>query len=200
MATSYFWLTFVPIAATCLQNLQPDAPIKFLGHTWQLTMRLPFSWKLFYFGAVAAACAVTIYSIRCPELIRRYRDFSEFKASGCGAEELWACFITNVSKRHLVGDAHRAVISDFASQFLSHNDAENLKHQMSHPQWLPGTTLSNVRLADMDLPNAFTYVYRSIDDSDQWARSACTTAIGISMGLTFAVFVQGFFAVSRMAV
>src|SRR5262249_2600385 len=81
---SYFWLFFVPIAAKFLSDVQDIISFDLGNQHVELNMDLPFSWVLFYFGALAFALAYFIYFHACPALIRDFDEYSDYKAAGKG--------------------------------------------------------------------------------------------------------------------
>jgi hypothetical protein len=80
--SSYIWTFIVPVLAKLLAKIGPEVQLELLGYKWDFTFALPFSWEMFYFGAVAFAVASVIYRIGCPDLIRNYRNYEEYRASG----------------------------------------------------------------------------------------------------------------------
>lgn len=83
--TSYFWLLGVPLAAKVAVELN-----RLTDHllTGSLHLSLPFSWKLFYLGAILVACGTLIFSLRCPGIIRDHPTAADFRSAGKGFSQL----------------------------------------------------------------------------------------------------------------
>ena len=88
LQTSYVWLLVVPTAAKILGALESPIVLTGLGQGLRFTLELPFSWKLFYFSAVAISLGGIIYTTRCPKLVRSFSTFADFEAEGRELEYL----------------------------------------------------------------------------------------------------------------
>ena len=80
--SSYYYIVIIPILVKSLENINNPISLNFGGTDIQLNLELPFSWYLFYFGAVAIAIGSIIYLIFCPELIKEYNNYGEFLDAG----------------------------------------------------------------------------------------------------------------------
>jgi hypothetical protein len=69
-----------------MAKLDPDLVVFVFGKQLELSLELPFSWKLLYFGTVSAAIASFVYMVRCPSIIRDYDCPSEMRKEGKGAQ------------------------------------------------------------------------------------------------------------------
>ena len=87
LKSSYLWLFILPSIASVLSKAgeQIDIPLGADRHL-QIPLSLPFSWTLFYFGAVAYSIGGIAYWIFCPTLIRDYDTFDGFDRTGRGFE------------------------------------------------------------------------------------------------------------------
>ncbi len=90
LQSSYVWLLIVPIAAKALSAIEDPLVLEGISHGLKITLALPFSWKLFYFSAIAVSGASAIYALACPELISRFNTFAQYRAEGRGREYLEA--------------------------------------------------------------------------------------------------------------
>lgn len=89
--TSYFWLVFVPLAAKVLAPIAVNGGIKlpwFGNEAQYVSLVLPFSWVAFFFMALAIAIGQAIYSVWCPDLVKRFADFGSFRLSHRGVSPL----------------------------------------------------------------------------------------------------------------
>lgn len=81
-ASSYFLLFFVPIAAKLVSLVHDPLTVKLFGAEFELSLELPFNWKVLYAGAIASAFGRALFSYFCPALIRQYSSFSDFRHDG----------------------------------------------------------------------------------------------------------------------
>jgi hypothetical protein len=88
LKSSYWWLAIVPIAAKILLQFNQPFVFTFFGKEHTIFFRLPFSWYLFYFAAVAFAIASGLFSLFCPKMIKRNASFADFYRESSGAQEL----------------------------------------------------------------------------------------------------------------
>jgi hypothetical protein len=82
LRSSYVWLFVVPIAAKALSAASDLASFSLLGQEFTLALELPFSWKVFYFSAVAFSIASFIYSVWCPSIVRNFEHYMAFLQQG----------------------------------------------------------------------------------------------------------------------
>lgn len=77
--TSYLWFILVPIIAKILSNTEKGANFTLQSFpSLKITMAVPFSWNLFYFGSLAFVVAGVLYSWKAPNLIKKYKNFKDF--------------------------------------------------------------------------------------------------------------------------
>ncbi len=88
LRSSYFWFIAVPIAAKLLSQIDNPITIESLGERREIQLSLPFSWYLFYFSSTAFAAATFLYSVFCPEIIKKYPSFIAYYQAGNGVQLL----------------------------------------------------------------------------------------------------------------
>lgn len=79
LRTSYLWIVAVPLSAKALAPIAGNHAFTVLGSRVTVHFGLPFSWQVFYFMAIAFSIGQALYTIRCPEILRDYRTFTEFR-------------------------------------------------------------------------------------------------------------------------
>ena len=80
--SSYYWLVIVPLIVKITENLNSPLKFEIYGEVMSFPLELPFSWKLFFFGALLISIGSTLYQLYCPHLIKNYSNYGEFLASG----------------------------------------------------------------------------------------------------------------------
>ena len=139
LQTSYVWLLVVPTAARVVSAIDSPIALTGIGEGLRFNLELPFSWKLFYFTAIAISIAGIIYTVVCPPLIRNFSTFQDFESEGRGLD-----YLKSYATRHKIieftGNAHRAIhdpniMNDAAKEwrgdvFWQIYEVENVKHPM----------------------------------------------------------------------
>jgi len=95
LKSSYFWLFIVPPVALLLSKTGNELTIPLGTGELVIPLGLPFSWKLFYFGAVSFSIGSLAYAVFCPALIREYDSYEEFDKSGKGFDGLRSAFVAD---------------------------------------------------------------------------------------------------------
>jgi len=84
----YMWLFIVPILAKAFAKLERVANVNMFSSTFELSLELPFSWKVFYFSALSFAAANLIFILRCYSLVKDHKSFADFRDQGKGERQL----------------------------------------------------------------------------------------------------------------
>ena len=74
------WMLITPIFAKLFATVN-TINVTFLQLDNPIVLGLPFSWQVFFFCALSFTAANAIYSYKCPELIKKYKYYSDFKDS-----------------------------------------------------------------------------------------------------------------------
>lgn len=74
----YIWLLIVPIIAKSFSQIESVADITVYGHQFTIHLGLPFSWKIFYFSALAFVIANLIYGWKCYPIIQENSNYADF--------------------------------------------------------------------------------------------------------------------------
>ncbi len=80
--SSFLWIVVVPIIARALQSIESPLLFQVFGQEIKLNFDLPFSWILFYFGALAFAAATGLYITRAPRIVREFRHYTDYRGTG----------------------------------------------------------------------------------------------------------------------
>jgi len=85
----YIWIFIVPVVAKLFEHLGEDI-LNFVVFQQQISFspNLPFSWKVFYFSAMAFAISNLIVKIRCPKIIKDHLSFQSYKDEGKTLKQL----------------------------------------------------------------------------------------------------------------
>ncbi|MBD3337899.1 MAG: hypothetical protein GF353_02245 [Candidatus Lokiarchaeota archaeon] len=115
--SAYFWIFIVPILAKVLMHIEETVIINIFNTDIRLSIGLPFSWKLFYFSSVSFSVATLIYSFKCPEFIKEYKNYKSYIESGKSSRQLHGeinKFVTDKKKKE-----------SFARQLSEANGVDN---------------------------------------------------------------------------
>lgn len=190
LATSFFWLFFVPLAAFLLAKLPESVSLPFVDSEVRINVGLPFSWRMFYFAAVAFSAATLLYSARCPTIVRKYDRYSDFSDEGRGPlqvfEALLACGVnhTDVTSWSLMLGDKLSLRSHPGVKFVFSADTFR-------------STLANCTIEDEAMPMAFWLVHQMADSIRLWSRLGCTVCYAIGFALISVVVGQNFLYVWR---
>ncbi len=88
LKTSYYWLIIIPLFAKLLSGIKDILTFNIFGVEVIIRFSLPFSWQLFYISALLIAIADIIYTYKCPELIKEFKDYNSYQMSGRTALQL----------------------------------------------------------------------------------------------------------------
>jgi hypothetical protein len=190
LRSSYVWFFAVPPLASLLSRVGTEHTLQAFGSSWKLHLDLPFSWKVFYFAAVAFAIGATVFALRCPEIIRRYDSFAQFTAEGKGPTQVRDYFLDYIARRRADAVA-AALVVGYVAEFTS---TQPTAADASQPTRLP----AREELIDlvMDSPldplreaDAFWFVYKVVDRANPVA--ATLTGLFFLAGLVLVALVLG---------
>lgn len=224
--SAYFWIVFVPVVAHVLSTVNSSIDVSLGGKVFTLAIGLPFSWKLFYFGALAFAAARLIYSSVCPRIIRDFDTYSQYADVGKGSSficDAYYSLATVWTVKFLSGikddDYFLAYMIVFLRRFceVSTSNEAAASHWIEITSGKPLTADQDDRLAKFlhkvtarslereyftikteSLADAFWYTRNEADMSHETFRSVCTALYSIGAILFFFVAAQGFWFVCRM--
>ena len=126
VATSVIWLFFVPTAAKLLAPIAGE-------RTWDIPwlpagqnkitfdIALPFSWKLFYLMAWCFFIGQAIFWLACPEIVRRYGSYGEYKGQH-GAYAKLGSLVHTAARRASYEDLKR-IATEADMQFINPGEA-----------------------------------------------------------------------------
>ncbi|WP_020584446.1 hypothetical protein [Endozoicomonas elysicola] len=117
--SSYWWLFLVPMLAKVFEATGDEILVTILNATFKITLKLPFSWSLFYFSAVCFAAASLIYLVRCPQMIDAYESFEDWEKSGRDQTSLIRGFL--FAYRDDAGMAPNIISDKTKDYFLKHH-------------------------------------------------------------------------------
>jgi hypothetical protein len=80
--SSAVWLVVVPLSAKLLSSLDEVIDLTIFSGRVSIETILPFSWQLLFFAAVFFTIAGLVYSIFCPDLVKKYETHTEFNNDG----------------------------------------------------------------------------------------------------------------------
>lgn len=203
--TSYFWFAVIPILAkwaNSVSNLELQIPFTD-GKTF--SPELPFKWQLFYYGSVAFALASFVYSLYCPEIVRKYESYTEFTALGNQPsrtiEFLRQHILPLAFEKWFVGEKVSAAKreTEFFHRRVCEGQIElpegsapkNLREW--RVQW--NTVFNRMQVRKSDEAEAFWLVRDLSSGSWPFSRFVCTVAYGIGFLLFGVVMVNSFASV-----
>ena len=73
------WMFITPILAKALSSVE-SVNLPFFETDQSITLGLPFSWQVFFFCALSFTVANLIFQFKCPSLISKFNNFTDFKS------------------------------------------------------------------------------------------------------------------------
>lgn len=81
LRSSYVWLIVVPVIARLFDGIGSPIILTGISQELKINLELPFSWKIFFFAAVAISFANSVFAIYRPNIVK-LRDFGKFQQKG----------------------------------------------------------------------------------------------------------------------
>jgi hypothetical protein len=97
--SSYYFLILIPILVRLTEGLVSPFKFVFVGIEHEVNLTVPFTWHMFFWGALSISIGTFLYYIFCPSFIKKYRNFGEFKAKGEAD-----IVLMNLGKKYLEND------------------------------------------------------------------------------------------------
>ena len=190
LKSSYVFLFLVPIAARILGSLPETIEIHLTHQIISIHPRLPFSWIVFFFAALAVAIANTVYSFCCPSMVKAFRSFSEFDASGRSARYLREQLEALVKKpvAMSIGEAMLVTsgpIVEAASKQYGIPSEDGISSGLDG-SW----NTFEARQKEAQLKSAFNFVRDCENVTKPWWRFAASICYILGFVLVFVVFAQ----------
>jgi hypothetical protein len=178
-----------------LQTIDNDIAFSVFGAEINIRLGLPFSWKAFYFAAVAFAIASFVFSVFCPPIIRDHNTFREFADKGMGTTQIVSAVLSRFPS---LSPEDKRARNDFSAIYVSHRADAEYTSRLQRAEakgtedWPLVAQISEPRLAD-----AFWAARSHLDSVYRVARMICVFCYAIGFLFSFAVLLQGFSFVLR---
>lgn len=172
--TSYLWLMIVPLSARILSQFPDNVTIQLFGAEFTFIFALPFSWKMFYFSALAMAAGTLVYVVKCPPLIKEFKNFTDFERDGSSRLMLKMPMATHALKY----PKRRAEFIAFLIQFCGANENQHSREAL----------INELDIKDEKLADAFHYVGGVISTWNTVPRVLCALCYGVGLLLFLVVF------------
>lgn len=201
LRSSYVWFFAVPPLASLISKLGPDVHLRVLGSEWVLHLDLPFSWKIFYFASAAFAIATSIFFLRCPEIVKRYRSYAQFEAEGKGPRQVRDYFLDYLARRRL-DQVSGALVSSYLTEFTTEYSGVaaqvDLGRQVVEEKWGLLDLVVESNLGSPRVPDAFWFVHRVSDSANPVSAMASGLFYLFGFVLIAIVLVQNFLYVWQL--
>jgi hypothetical protein len=185
LRSSYAWIVIVPIAARVLSRVESAFQLDLGGRSIQLELSLPFSWELFFYGALFTSLANALYALACPWLVKRFPTYGAFSGEGRGPNQLREEFTNLLASASHVADADlKNIVSDYYTAYAT-ADADTTRDVAALSNRLQAVAVSEKITPDSARTSeAFWYVRDYYD----LVRPHWRAAVSLGYGLGFALF------------
>jgi len=195
--SSYYFFFLVPIAARLIRKIGPELEMNLFGAVFHVSLGLPFSWKVFYFSSFFFVVAISIYWLKCPKLIKDFRNFREFQEEGRGQETIKNSLIEylELTSNHLREGLGNLFIADYCEPST-----------MSDSEYLSGIGLADLTVAKVTdstikpekLSEAFWFTRRITNGQNHVVRIFCFSFYLLAFLLLGYVLIQNFIYVWKL--
>jgi len=86
--TSYVWFFAVPVLMKLISRMDSNLNFVILNQEIPLTLELPFSLKCLFYSSVCFSVANLIYTYYCPNFIKNYKTYTDYKTDGKTSTQL----------------------------------------------------------------------------------------------------------------
>lgn len=189
LKSSYYWLIVVPLLAHLIIEVNPVIKIPLWGSEHILNLGLPFSWKMFYFSAVACAISSAVYSFGCPNIVAYYKNFSDFAEGRRGTDLIKSQMYKALTTREPISNPNH-LINMFTDGYC-----QKLPDKMRDPHpWEDrfSVILEEAVIRDDKLEDTFEFVRSLSNLSNPKLRVFCGVCYSIAFLLILIVLVQNF--------
>jgi len=184
------WIVVVPVLAKLLSRIEQEATLTLGSRELTVDLGLPFSWQLFFYGALVTSAANLLYSLTCPWLVKSFATFTEFTGEGRGPIQIREQFTNLVSRKELLSQDFLAnAVTEYHITYVTKSEDPNetsarstLLGQVSNRQ----SALSLVEKYNIDpskASEAFWYVRDYFDQSRRPIRWLLTILYALGLGL-----------------
>ena len=198
--SSYVWFVFVPLIARILNNIERILTFQILNEQITFTMELPFSWKLFFFGATFFSMAILVYIIRCPDIIKKYRGFSDFQKERQTSFQLIEIYmILLVDRMKSEGGKYQAVrsLQEFYRSYCTED--QSISDELIKDDCNILKTISKMNIIEGKLSGAFMHVRNFGEKLRKKSIWLCFALHGMGIAMILLVFIQNIWTVLKMS-
>jgi len=140
-------------------TVKENLVLRMFSEVFHVTFDLPFNWGVFYFAAVCFSIGGIIYSLRCPEIVKRYSAFPGFVAEGRGVR-----YLRSVATTYRLGSGDSAAVKALLDEY----------------EFVPGAVVGTKKVRNPEdrdpekLADAFWIVHRAANHMDRTSLEALT--------------------------
>jgi hypothetical protein len=190
LKSSYFWIVFVPIAARALVQISPKFNVELGQRAFTIDLRLPFSWEIFFYGALFTSVANMCYAIACPAIVKDFASYKDFADQGRGPNQLREMFtelLMSIYTRFNLSDL-QSVLREYVTSYAGHSEEiDQLLGKVGTDRHVAIRVAEQAEITERTLPGAFWFVRDLADNTRPPWRWCCLVAY--TMGLAFFAYV-----------
>jgi len=187
------WFLLVPFLVKFFDSI-PDTITVLLfkeTFTFALTSPLPNQIYYFYFAACFFTIGNFIYIWKCPEIIKIYTGYSDFKEKDGSSEKIVASIEYFGSHNDVSEKNAEAITFDFISKYC--NETEKTK-ALEKKMWRE--QLNYCVITDKEIPNVFSYARSASNYLDRNIRQICTASYYLGGLIILFLLAQNFWVVT----
>jgi hypothetical protein len=194
--SSFIWLFIVPVAARTLSSLDDVIDLTMFGASMQITTSLPFSWQLLFLAACCFTVANILYSVFCPDILKQYQSFSEFKehsktllqVNGAMKNMVWSNKIPGIKPNYT---------KQARSYFKHYCDRSEMSERDMEQEGLKVFDNIDLAIKANVTNNAFYFVQNIADEYNPYAIKAALIFYGIGLLMVSIIAIENIVYVVR---
>ena len=181
---SYLWLVLVPVIARALSQLDEETQIHLFGGEFYIKTSLPFAWQMLFIAAIFFAIASLIYRLYCPDIIKLYKNYREFEASGKTVDQTRSYLYDMTWDDEKEDFKHINIIATYFNIDLSHESDTKAQIEQCFSR-------HHLEKPEPDYKNKLFYIVRDFaQTSNQSAIKIAISFYAIGFAFVFAIMLQ----------
>jgi len=194
LKTSYLWFLLVPISARLLSSIDSVVNLRVFGTPFTITLGLPFSWEILFFGSLFVSAANLIFVVLCPQFVRDFEQYPEYTNSGRTVYNLAFSAIDVIDRTPAKARKQTVAYYRDLAQIPSHLASDLERREPARQAFELRHQIPIERAADV-----FWFVHDSYDEQRRVARFLCTAFYGVGLCCIAFVAAQNVLYVLKVA-
>lgn len=162
------WFILVPALAKLFSAVESNQTFSLFGAALTVNLSLPFQWTLLFYASCFFLLSSVLYSLFCPEFIKNYANYSDFKSKQQSRTQLHSYFadIIKPFARNKLSNKNLGILTSYLENYAKLKDKEEIKLK---EDW--GKAISQIEGREYrsdSLGDEFYYVRNKAETKNYW--------------------------------